>query len=107
MHRGSAVQARRAASTSMSVRPTMVSSRRVVSLFSYGFLSGGCDKHSSCTNTIGSFTCGDCQDGWRGHGHQKCEDIDECKEKPSVCDPQRPCGNTPGTFVCGPCMAGY
>ena len=27
-----------------------------------------CDKHSACTNTIGSFTC-TCQDGYSGDGH--------------------------------------
>jgi hypothetical protein len=42
-----------------------------------------CDPLVSCTNTPGSFTCGDCPAGYEGDG-TVCTDIDECAANPCV-----------------------
>ena len=69
-----------------------------------------CDPgHGTCTNTVGSFTCG-CAAGFTGDGPTtgtSCTDIDECALGTSTCDPVHgTCTNTVGGFTCG-CAVGF
>uniref|UniRef100_A0A8C5PBH1 Cubilin n=1 Tax=Leptobrachium leishanense TaxID=445787 RepID=A0A8C5PBH1_9ANUR len=61
-----------------------------------------------CINTLGSFTCGACPEGWRGNGYS-CQDINECETNNGGCSvsPFVKCMNTMGSFHCGPCPPGY
>ncbi|GAB5573029.1 latent-transforming growth factor beta-binding protein 2 [Prionailurus iriomotensis] len=53
-----------------------------------------------CTNTAGSFSCRDCEEGYRPSplGHT-CEDVDECKDFQSSCLGGE-CKNTAGSYQC-------
>ena len=66
-----------------------------------------CDSLTVCTNTPGSFSCGDCPAGYTGTGASGCSDIDECLTNNGGCDPLTDCTNTPGGRTCGACPAGY
>jgi hypothetical protein len=67
--------------------------------------NGGCDLVSACTNTPGSFRCGDCPSGYTGSsGH--CTDIDECATGNGGCDSRTTCTNIPGARTCGACPPG-
>uniref|UniRef100_A0A1Y1LNZ2 Cubilin n=1 Tax=Photinus pyralis TaxID=7054 RepID=A0A1Y1LNZ2_PHOPY len=61
-----------------------------------------------CVNTPGSFTCGNCPEGYVGNGHY-CTDIDECAIFNGGCsvNPLVKCINTPGSSMCGSCPPGY
>ncbi|KAK5640278.1 hypothetical protein RI129_011089 [Pyrocoelia pectoralis] len=61
-----------------------------------------------CVNTPGSFTCGNCPEGYTGNGHY-CTDIDECLIFNGGCSvtPMVKCINTPGSKMCGSCPPGY
>uniref|UniRef100_A0A4W3K7X0 Cubilin n=1 Tax=Callorhinchus milii TaxID=7868 RepID=A0A4W3K7X0_CALMI len=73
-------------------------------------LDGPCSKTPpvNCTNTEGSYSCGDCPAGWRGNGHS-CQDVNECETSNGGCsqDPMVLCLNTMGSFHCGSCPPGY
>lgn len=68
---------------------------------------GGCDPLAGCQNTPGSFTCGDCPEGYTGGGATGCVDIDECLVDQGGCDPLTVCSNTPGSFSCSSCPSGF
>ena len=69
--------------------------------------NGGCDPLTECSNTPGSFTCGDCPLGYQAGSDGGCVDIDECASDNGGCDPSVACTNTDGAFTCGDCPAGY
>jgi outer membrane protein assembly factor BamB len=69
--------------------------------------NGGCDVRTTCTNTVGSRTCGACPAGYTGNGDSGCTDINECATKNGGCDLLTTCTNTSGSFSCGACPAGY
>jgi Calcium-binding EGF domain len=57
-----------------------------------------------CTNTVGNFTCGKCQPGFRGNPPaEPCVDINECDAAPCL---NGTCTNTPGSYSCS-CSAGF
>jgi hypothetical protein len=60
--------------------------------------NGGCDALTTCTNTVGSRTCGDCPSGYTGDGYSGCADIDECAVNNGGCgNPDRyRCANNQG-----------
>ncbi|KAI3677776.1 hypothetical protein L6452_37046 [Arctium lappa] len=70
-----------------------------------GLNNGGCWKDTQQGRTysacIDDHTKGcKCPHGFRGDGHKKCEDIDECEEK-TVCQcPDCRCKNTWGSYDC-------
>ncbi|EPY81363.1 latent-transforming growth factor beta-binding protein 2-like protein [Camelus ferus] len=53
-----------------------------------------------CTNTAGSFSCRDCEEGYQPSalGHT-CEDVDECEDLQSSCLGGE-CKNTAGSYQC-------
>lgn len=69
--------------------------------------NGGCDARVACTNTEGSFSCGECPTGFSGNGQTGCSDINECDTSNGRCDPLTTCTNTVGSRTCGSCPAGY
>ncbi|XP_060033733.1 low-density lipoprotein receptor-related protein 2 [Erinaceus europaeus] len=65
-------------------------------------LLSGCDQN--CTDTLTSFYCS-CRPGYKLlSDNRSCDDIDECKETPSVCT--QICENTLGSYICK-CAPGY
>ena len=64
-----------------------------------------CDPRVTCTNTAGSYSCGECPPGYGGGGERGCVDIDECVNDP--CHPLTECQNQSGGYTCSPCPAGY
>lgn len=69
--------------------------------------NGGCDPLTTCVNTDGSHTCGDCPSGYSGNGTTGCMDINECASGNGGCDALTACTNTNGGRTCGPCPSGY
>ncbi len=69
--------------------------------------NGGCDPLAGCENTQGSFTCGDCPEGYTGGGSTGCIDVDECLIDQGGCDPLTTCSNNTGSFACSACPAGF
>uniref|UniRef100_A0AC34RPW2 EGF-like domain-containing protein n=1 Tax=Panagrolaimus sp. JU765 TaxID=591449 RepID=A0AC34RPW2_9BILA len=65
------------------------------------------DVRLKCVNEPGSYSCV-CPSGYAQVAKDKCTDIDECKQSPSVCPNFEPdtCINTNGSFTCG-CKSGY
>lgn len=68
-----------------------------------------CDRLSTCINTIGSYECSPCPEGYEGdgRGENSCRDIDECTVDNGGCDPMSVCVNGVGSYACGACKAGY
>ena len=67
----------------------------------------GEDVHaSSCSNTVGSFTCDSCDAGYTGDGDNGCNDVNECSAGTDNCSANAACTNTPGSFSCA-CNMGY
>ncbi len=62
---------------------------------------------TTCTNTVGSRTCGACPAGYTGTGATGCADINECATSNGGCDVLTTCTNTVGSRTCGACPAGY
>ncbi len=69
--------------------------------------NGGCDPLTACTDTVGSFVCGDCPSGYTGNGLTGCTDVNECLVNNGGCDLLTTCSNTVGGFSCGACPSGY
>ena len=67
-----------------------------------------CPANASCTNTVGSYSCG-CDGGFVGIGGAvttSCADVDECAAGTAVCDLNASCTNTVGSYTCS-CNAGW
>nr|XP_039268068.1 cubilin-like [Styela clava] len=73
-------------------------------------LNSPCSSNPSvqCYNTQGSYTCGNCPNGYQGNGYT-CEDVNECLVNNGGCSqsPMVTCINVPGTSYCSACPAGY
>ncbi|XP_033749702.1 cartilage oligomeric matrix protein-like isoform X2 [Pecten maximus] len=72
-------------------------------------LSGGCTENSICVNTVGSFVCGDCDDGYIGNQTFGCRKIGtQCPDGIMECDINARCVLRRGIkgFVCQ-CSIGY
>ena len=70
-----------------------------------------CGEHTTCTNTIGSFTCS-CKTGFESFvANAGCSDINECSQSStqSHCGKNTRCDNTVGSYNCGEdtCNDGY
>ncbi|XP_069137277.1 cartilage oligomeric matrix protein-like [Argopecten irradians] len=77
-----------------------------VTLDSY---SGGCTDHSVCMNTVGSFVCGDCDEGYIGNQTFGCRKLGtQCPDGIKECDINARCILRRGIkgFVCQ-CSIGY
>src|SRR5690348_4570853 len=65
--------------------------------------NGGCSSSPfvTCTNTLGSRTCGSCPAGFTGNGIT-CQDINECATNNGGCstNPMVQCTNTQGSNSC-------
>ena len=78
-----------------------------------------CGKREFCQNTVGSYTCYECDpacltcDGFGvdkcqecnvgyklNSDSNKCEDIDECQQDPKRCGENKKCVNKAGSFEC-------
>ncbi|KAK9890453.1 hypothetical protein WA026_010539 [Henosepilachna vigintioctopunctata] len=66
------------------------------------------DPPVSCENTMGSFRCGPCPEGYTGNGFY-CSDVNECEQSNGGCsmNPMVQCVNVPGSRKCGDCPPGY
>ncbi|KAK3283510.1 hypothetical protein CYMTET_8794, partial [Cymbomonas tetramitiformis] len=64
-----------------------------------------CDFLTTCLNTPGGRSCGECPKGYEGSGEAGCKDVDECGvgEWRGGCHPNATCINTDGGSKCGPC----
>ncbi|XP_064635829.1 uncharacterized protein LOC135493010 [Lineus longissimus] len=63
--------------------------------------NGGCDPNAICHNTIGSYRCGLCRDGYAGSSLHGCIDGDFCKTKRYSCHQEALCVYTgPGQYRC-------
>ena len=40
--------------------------------------NGGCDRQRTCTNTVGSWSCGDCPTGYDDDGAKGCKRLCVC-----------------------------
>lgn len=69
--------------------------------------NGGCDPLTLCTDTVGSFSCGNCPSGYTGNGQTGCTDVNECLVNNGGCDLVTTCNNSVGSFTCGACPGGY
>jgi hypothetical protein len=68
--------------------------------------SSTCGTFSTCTNAVGSYTCG-CLEGFTPlEGQVGCTDIDECFAETATCPLNSTCSNDPGAYSC-PCDQGY
>ncbi|KAJ8299288.1 hypothetical protein KUTeg_023348 [Tegillarca granosa] len=62
---------------------------------------GGCDPNAYCHNTIGSFYCGICKDGYYGESVSGCKLADFCKTGEHSCDINAECIYTaPQEYKC-------
>ncbi|KAM4749160.1 adhesion G protein-coupled receptor E5 [Rhinophrynus dorsalis] len=76
-----------------------------------------CSAFTHCNNTAGSYFC-ECDRGFQSASNttilcpkenktdNRCYDIDECRESPSLCGPHSICRNFPSSFTCF-CQVGY
>eukprot|EP01043_Picozoa_sp_COSAG02_P014699 COSAG02_NODE_610_length_19566_cov_39.049622_14_plen_2310_part_01 len=87
--------------------------------------NGGCDMLTTCTNSFGSFQCGECPTEYpgpipahhfslpyTGDGTTGCVDVDECNlgaphRRNGGCHELTTCINLEGSFTCSPCPDGY
>ncbi|KAK3262135.1 hypothetical protein CYMTET_28992 [Cymbomonas tetramitiformis] len=69
--------------------------------------NGGCDDATSCNNTLGGRTCGECPPQTVGSGELGCLDLDECPIQNGGCDFLTTCNNLFGGVSCSPCPSGY
>ncbi|KAK2581037.1 hypothetical protein KPH14_006084 [Odynerus spinipes] len=54
--------------------------------------NGGCDLHSECINTEGSYRCGPCKDGFVGNSTTGCRpERGLCPDMRTICDPNAYC----------------
>ncbi|XP_013414446.1 fibropellin-1-like isoform X2 [Lingula anatina] len=51
--------------------------------------NGGCTLHSECINTIGSYECGECEEGFVGNQTYGC--VKYCDDKKTVCHSKAKC----------------
>uniref|UniRef100_A0A8B9GK13 Latent-transforming growth factor beta-binding protein 4 n=1 Tax=Amazona collaria TaxID=241587 RepID=A0A8B9GK13_9PSIT len=58
-----------------------------------------------CINTVGSYRCEYCDNGYQMNRRGECDDIDECLT-PTTC-PDAQCINAPGSYQCIPCRVGF
>jgi thrombospondin 2/3/4/5 len=80
-----------------------------------------CDQRVRCTNLSPGFRCEACPSGYHGiHSqgiymtqgidhtfqHQRCDDIDECREGIARCGSNSACVNTDGSYECT-CSRGF
>lgn len=80
-----------------------------------------CDPKVRCTNLSPGFSCEPCPPGFKGHyaegifmasvsdrtfQRQRCEDINECRDRTTSCGPNTKCVNTEGSYEC-PCLSGF
>lgn len=49
--------------------------------------NGGCDPRTTCRNTPGSRTCGECPEGFAGDGYQGCTDVNESSKPDDIAPP--------------------
>ncbi|KAL5007409.1 hypothetical protein ScPMuIL_016215 [Solemya velum] len=69
--------------------------------------NGGCDVHSKCTNTVGSFVCGSCEEGYVGSSDYGCFPADFCSFGKHNCINTTECVYLgPGLYKCE-CKEGY
>eukprot|EP00820_Chromera_velia_P004991 Cvel_17921.t1-p1 / transcript=Cvel_17921.t1 / gene=Cvel_17921 / organism=Chromera_velia_CCMP2878 / gene_product=Fibrillin-1, putative / transcript_product=Fibrillin-1, putative / location=Cvel_scaffold1456:16-8877(-) / protein_length=347 / sequence_SO=supercontig / SO=protein_coding / is_pseudo=false len=66
--------------------------------------SHNCHAQSTCTNTVGSFTCS-CNSGFSGDG-VSCSNIDECSTSADDCHADATCTDNSGSFSCA-CNTGF
>ena len=65
-----------------------------------------CGQHTTCSNSVGSFSC-TCKTGFIEFvEHDGCRDKNECTEGGHNCAANADCWNTVGSFVCT-CKVGY
>ncbi|XP_061673873.1 thrombospondin-4a isoform X2 [Syngnathoides biaculeatus] len=69
---------------------------------------GGCTANSHCHNTIGSFQCGDCKNGFTGDQASGCRGTRLCANgQPNLCDANAECVvQRDGSFGCA-CGVGW
>lgn len=65
-----------------------------------------CSSLVNCTNTPGSYSCGECPSGYTGDG-RTCTEANMCDADPYPCSPLVSCYPILGGFVCNDCPAGY
>ncbi|XP_022667579.1 protein kinase C-binding protein NELL2-like isoform X2 [Varroa destructor] len=71
-----------------------------------GTFLGACAENAHCSNHMMNPRC-TCDQGYKGDGVTKCEDIDECASKDlNHCSGNSVCENTPGGYNCN-CKEGY
>ncbi|XP_077988515.1 cartilage oligomeric matrix protein-like [Glandiceps talaboti] len=69
--------------------------------------NGGCVIHSLCINTIGSYLCGDCVDGYTGDQSVGCRPIRTCPDgSPNPCHINAQCSVQRGQYFCE-CQIGW
>ena len=66
-----------------------------------------CDPLTTCSNSAGGFSCGNCPAGYTGTGLSGCNDVNECNSNNGGCDPLTSCTNKAGGRTCGACPSGY
>ncbi|XP_047555940.1 adhesion G protein-coupled receptor E5 isoform X5 [Lutra lutra] len=67
-----------------------------------------CGKFADCQNTEGSYYC-TCIPGYelpsgarmfKNESENRCQDVDECQQKPRICKSRGICTNTQGSYTC-------
>ncbi|KAK3096942.1 hypothetical protein FSP39_005000 [Pinctada imbricata] len=70
--------------------------------------NGGCVEHSSCINTVGSFRCGECADGYTGNQTVGCRKLGTLCADGTECSSSARCVILPGMDAFGcQCKIGY
>lgn len=68
--------------------------------------NGGCDPLTTCTDAVGTHSCGPCPEGFGGDGTTGCYDLNECETANGGCDADATCTNTVGSRTCA-CTYGF